>query len=70
MTIQGYFIGDAPYFPVRLGREEFKGMVWLLADSYTIEVWREEGLFLDGIDTDNWYLQEERLCFRLLPGRI
>ena len=33
MIIQGYFIGDAPYFPVRLGRGEFEGMVWLLADT-------------------------------------
>jgi hypothetical protein len=33
MIIQGYFIGDTPYFPVRLGRGEFEGMVWLLADT-------------------------------------
>ena len=33
MIIQGYFIGDAPYFPVRLGWREFEGMVWLLADT-------------------------------------
>jgi len=33
MIIQGYFIGDAPYFPVHLRHEEFEGMVWLLADT-------------------------------------
>jgi len=33
MIIQGYFIGDAPYFPVYLRHEEFEGMVWLLADT-------------------------------------
>ena len=33
MIIQGYFIGDVPYFPVRLSRGEFEGMVWLLADT-------------------------------------
>jgi hypothetical protein len=33
MIIQGYFIGDTPYFSVRLGRGEFEGMVWLLADT-------------------------------------
>ena len=33
MIIQGYFIGDTPYFPVRLGRGAFEGMVWLLADT-------------------------------------
>ena len=33
MIIQGYFIGDAPYFPVRLSRREFEGTVWLLADT-------------------------------------
>ena len=27
MIIQGYFIGDAPYFPVRFGRKGFEGMV-------------------------------------------
>lgn len=26
-------IGNATYFPVRLGRGEFEGMVWLLADT-------------------------------------
>ena len=33
MIIQGYFIGDAPYVPVRLGPGECAGMVRLLADT-------------------------------------
>jgi hypothetical protein len=33
MIIQGYFVGDAPYFPVHLRHEEFEGLVWLLADT-------------------------------------
>jgi len=33
MIIEGYFIGDAPYFPVRLSRGEFEGTLWLLADT-------------------------------------
>jgi len=33
MIIQGYFIGEAPYFPVHLRHEEFEGAVWLLADT-------------------------------------
>ena len=33
MIIQGYFIGDAPYFPVRFGWKGFEGMVRLLADT-------------------------------------
>ncbi|MFQ6058621.1 MAG: hypothetical protein ACE5MB_07090 [Anaerolineae bacterium] len=33
MIIQGYFIGDAPYFPVHLRHGEFEGTVWLLADT-------------------------------------
>ena len=33
MIIQGYFIADAPYFPVRLAGEGSEGMLWLLADT-------------------------------------
>jgi hypothetical protein len=33
MIIPGYFIGNAPYFPVRLSRGEFEGTVRLLADT-------------------------------------
>lgn len=33
MIIQGYFIGDSPYFPVRFGRKGFEGMVRLLTDT-------------------------------------
>ncbi len=33
MTIRGRFIGDAPYFAVRLRSEYFQGIVWFLADT-------------------------------------
>lgn len=33
MIIQGYFIGDAPYFPTHLGLGECEAMVRLLADT-------------------------------------
>ncbi len=61
MIIQGYFIGDAPYFPVHLRHEEFEGAVWLLADtgaSRTTLLDRDVGL---------WGLPSEALAPALLP---
>ena len=33
MIIRGRFIGDAPYFAVRLRSARFQGLIWFLADT-------------------------------------
>jgi hypothetical protein len=33
VTIQGSFVGDAPYFAVRLRSSHVQGLAWLLADT-------------------------------------
>ncbi len=33
MIIQGHFIGDAPYFAIRVRSRDFEGLVWFLADT-------------------------------------